>query len=68
MTDTTELENDIARMEADLVAAKMEVAANEMAHDTPTPDEARTMFTERPDCSGVLTTGGWMARDGTLTA
>lgn len=31
---------------------------------TPTPDEARAMFAERPDLAAVLTTEGRMTRDG----
>lgn len=34
--------------------------------DTPTPEEARAAFAERPDAAGCLTTEGWMRRDGTF--
>lgn len=38
-------------------------AENEEAIEVvPTPQEARAMFNERPDLSGVMTTDGWKNR------
>lgn len=33
---------------------------------TPTPEDARHLFKERPDCASILTTEGWMRRDGII--
>lgn len=33
---------------------------------TPTPEDARQLFKERADCAAILTTEGWMKRDGTI--
>lgn len=33
---------------------------------TPTPEEARGMFAARPDLASVLTTEGWLRRDGSM--
>lgn len=47
-------------------ATTMDSAPSDGADDTPTPEEARAMFAERPDAAGCLTTEGWMRRDSTF--
>lgn len=47
-------------------AAPADDVQEDAAAQTPTPDEARAMFEERPDLAGVLTTEGFLHRDGTL--
>ena len=48
------------------MATKKAPAEDATQDDTPTPDEARAMFAERPDVWGILTTEGRMTRDGAI--
>lgn len=65
-SESTTLATTQAQDAAGAEAAPTVDAAPAGADDTPTPEEARAMFAERPDAAGCLTTEGWLSRDGTL--
>lgn len=46
--------------------ARRKADAIEERDDAPTPEQAKEMFKERPDCAAIVTTEGRMRRDGTM--
>lgn len=38
----------------------------EQFDDTPTPEQAKHIFLDRPDCAAIMTTEGRMLRDGSF--
>lgn len=60
------MDDELNPMEVGTVTEEITIPDVPADDVTPTPEEARGMFDARPDLAAVLTTDGWLRRDGTL--